>query len=222
MKKIFAISGVALILVVLAVSLFLIRVIVTCRSQYGECSRQVTDKLNSFNGRGLFFAKSGIKKILKSDFAISGYSIQYKIPNILQVELLAKKVVIAFKNDRSKSFALVDVNGKVLSVVSDSVLPVITVTEDIPAEGQNIGATDLFALGLAQGVNQMYQINNFLIADGDLLVELPGQIRVIFPLDGDRDALLGSLRLIYSKIQEDGNLAGYSQIDLRFKNPVLR
>jgi hypothetical protein len=55
-----------------------------------------------------------------------------------------------------------------------------------------------------------------------LLVELPGQIRVIFPLEGDSDILLGGLRLIYSKIKEDGNLAGYSQIDMRYKNPVLR
>jgi hypothetical protein len=68
----------------------------------------------------------------------------------------------------------------------------------------------------------MYQVGQSSIQDGSLLVELPGQIRVIFPLEGDSEILLGSLRLIYSKVREDGNLAGYSQIDLRFTNPVLR
>jgi hypothetical protein len=221
-KKIFLFICAALVFLILIISPFLIRVSVTCKSQYGECPRQITDKLNSFNGKSLFFAKSGIKKVLKSDFSISDYSVQYKIPNNLHVELLVKKAVVAFKNDKSGSFALVDADGKVLSVVSDSVLPVITVTENLPGEGKDIGTRDRFVLGLAQGINQMYQIDSFMITDEGLLVELPGQIRVIFPLDGDKDVLLGSLRLIYSKIQEDGNLAGYSQIDLRYKNPVLR
>jgi hypothetical protein len=68
----------------------------------------------------------------------------------------------------------------------------------------------------------MYQVRDFTVQDDSLLVELPGQIRVIFPLDGDSQILLGSLRLIYSKIQNEGNPEKYSQIDLRFKNPVLR
>jgi hypothetical protein len=221
-KKIFAIAGVTLTIVVLGISQFLIRVNITCKSQYGECSRQILNKLNSFNGKSLFLVKSGVKKMLTADFSISDYSLQYKIPNILHVELLVKKAVVAFKNDKSNSLALVGADGKVLSVATDSVLPVITVIENLPEEGQNIGNVDLFALSLAQGVNQMYQTSNFIITDEGLLVELPGQIGVIFPLGGDKDALLGSLRLIYSKIREDGNLAGYSQIDLRFKNPILR
>ena len=222
MKIIITIVSIVLVSVLLIVSPLLIKVQIDCKSQYGACPQQILDKLNSFNGKSLFSAKGGIKKILKSDFSISGYSLQFKIPNILHAELLIKKAIIAFKDNKSDSLALVDADGKVLSVVTDSVLPVITVAESLQKEGQNIGTANLFALGLAQGVSQMYQINNFMIADGRLLVELPGQIRVIFPLDGDRDILLGSLRLIYSKIQEDGNLAGYSQIDLRFKNPVLR
>ena len=109
-----------------------------------------------------------------------------------------------------------------IAIAGSSALPLIIVTGDLPKIGQNIGAENLFAHDLAQGIFQMYQIRNFAIQNGSLLVELPGQIRVILPLDGDTDILLGSLRLIYSKIQADGNPLGYSQIDLRFKNPVLR
>jgi len=45
--------------------------------------------------------------------------------------------------------------------------------------------------------------------------------RVIFPLEGDTQVLLGSLRLIYSKIQTSGNPEGFRQVDLRFVSPVL-
>ncbi|MCX6704958.1 MAG: hypothetical protein NT162_01315 [Candidatus Woesebacteria bacterium] len=222
MKKIFVIAGVFVVFATVIISPFLIKVRIDCKSQYGECPRQVLDKLYSFNGKSLFLAKRGINKILKSDFSVSEFSLQFKIPDVLHAELLVKKAVIAFKESTSGSLALVDAEGEVLSRAENSVLPVITVAEALAKVGQNIGSANFFALSLAQGVNQMYQINNFVIADGSLLVELPGQIRVLFPLEGDKDTLLGSLRLIYSKIQEDGNLAGYSQIDLRFKNPVLR
>ena len=100
---------------------------------------------------------------------------------------------------------LVDRNGKALSVASGSALPVVAIAENLPKAGQNIGDSDLFALNLALGVSQMYQINESVVQDGSLLVELPGQFRVLFPLEGDTQVLLGSLRLIYSKIQSDGN-----------------
>lgn len=222
MKKIITIISMVLVFGSLVVLPSLIKVKIDCRSQYVECPQQVLEKLNFFNGKSLVFAKNGIRKILKSEFLISDYSIQFKIPNILRVELLAKKAVVAFKDSKSDFFILVDKDGKVLSMAQNSVLPVIILEGDLPNVGENIGSANLFALNLASGVYQMYQVRESYIQDGSLLVELPGQIRVIFPLDGDSEILLGSLRLIYSKVMEDGNLAGYSQIDLRYKNPVLR
>jgi hypothetical protein len=53
-----------------------------------------------------------------------------------------------------------------------------------------------------------------------LVVDMGTGFRVIFPLEGDEQVLLGSLRLIYSKIQTS-NLNNYKQVDLRFANPVL-
>ncbi len=222
MKKIIIIVGIVLVFGVLFISPLLIKVKIDCKSQYGDCPGVIQEKLNTFNGRNLLSAKRGIRKILGSEFLITDYSLQYKIPNILRVELLVKKAVVAFKDNMSGSFVLVDKEGKVLSVAEDTVLPTIAVDGGLPNAGQNISSTYLFALKIATGINQMYQVSASSIVDGSLHVELPGQIRVIFPLDGDNETLLGSLRLIYSKLREDGNLAGYSQIDLRYKNPVLR
>jgi hypothetical protein len=174
------------------------------------------------NFKSLFLAKKNASKILKNDFLVSDFSTQFKIPNILQTQILIKNPVIAFKDTGTGSMILVDRDGKALSVASGSAMPTVTVIENLAKVGQNIGDNDLFVLGLTLGVSQMYQINESTVQDGGLLVDLPGQIRVIFPLEGDSQVLLGSLRLIYSKIQSDGNPDKYSQIDLRFKNPVLR
>lgn len=224
MKKILTIIGVILFFFFLIILPFLIKVKIDCKSQYGDCPQQILDQLSTIEGKNLFYAKRGITKILKTEFLVSDYSLQFKIPNILHAELLVKKPVIAFKDVKSGSLVLVDAEGKVLSLSNgvDSALPVISVDEGLAKVGQNIGNVNLFALKLASGINQMYQVRDFSIQEGNLLVELPGQIRVILPLDGDSQILLGSLRLIYSKIQDEGNIGKYSQVDLRFTNPVLR
>lgn len=222
MKKIFTIVGVILFCGFVAVLPFLVKVKVDCKSQYGDCPQQISDQINLFNGKSLFAARKGISKILKFEFLVSDFSLQYKIPNILHAELLVKKPIAAFGDSTTGSVILVDKDGIALSIASDSALPVVTVTGNLPKIGQYIGDSNFFALNLATGIYQMYQIGDSQVQDNSLLVELPGQIRVIFPLEGDTQILLGSLRLIYSKIQSDGNMSKYSQIDLRFKNPVLR
>ncbi|KKS94978.1 MAG: hypothetical protein UV71_C0015G0008 [Microgenomates group bacterium GW2011_GWC1_43_13] len=222
MKRILITAAIVLPIAALVFSQFFIKVRIDCKSQYGDCPEQISGKLNVFNGKSLFSAKRGVKKALSSELLISDYSLQYKIPNILRVELLVKKASVAFKDGKTGNFILVDKEGVVLSKAQDSALPVITLEEELPDTGQSISQVNLFALDLAVGTYQMYQIRESEVRDGSLLVELPGQIRVIFPLEGDSEILLGSLRLIYSKLREDGNLAGYSQIDLRYRNPVLR
>jgi len=220
--------GVVLVCIFAAILPFLIKVKIDCKSQYGACPDEINAKLSGEAGSGsarqmsLFQAKRNASKILKNDFLVSDFSIQFKIPNILQTQIIVKNPEVAFKNTGNGSMILVDKDGKALSNASDSALPVVTVDDNLPGIGKDISNEDLFALNLTNGVYQMYPIGQSQVQDGSLLVELPGQIRVIFPLGGDAQVLLGSLRLIYSKIQSDGNPNGYSQIDLRFKNPVLR
>jgi hypothetical protein len=220
-KKILGIFSIIFVVSFLFVLPFLIKVKVNCKSQYGTCPQQISDKLTPINGKSLFYAKKTIKNIFKTEFIISDYSLQYKIPDILNIDLLVKKPVITFKYLKSASI-LVDAEGKVLSGATESALPVINIDKELPKEGQNIEGPELFALNLAVGVYQMYQVREFLLQENSLLVELPGQFKVIFPLDGDSRILLGSLRLIYSKVRSEGNPAGVSQVDLRFTNPVLR
>jgi hypothetical protein len=221
-KKVLTIVSIVLFCGFIVVLPFLIKVRIDCKSQYGDCPDEINAKLQMLNVKSLYSARKNASKIFKNDFLVSDFSLQYKIPNILHAELLVKKPVAAFGDSTSGSIILVDKDGIALSTASDSALPVVTVTGNLPKIGQYIEDSNLFALNLATGIYQMYQIGESQVQDDSLLVELPGQIRVIFPLEGDTQVLLGSLRLIYSKIQSDGNLSKYSQIDLRFKNPVLR
>jgi hypothetical protein len=73
-----------------------------------------------------------------------------------------------------------------------------------------------------------YQVREGIIEDESLVIELSQGPRVIFPLEGEKEVLLGSLRLVLSKLNNDAqdskieNVSGASIIDLRFKNPVIK
>ena len=73
-----------------------------------------------------------------------------------------------------------------------------------------------------------YQVQDGEIIDSNLVVEVTGGRSVIFPLQGDKEVLMGSLNLILSRLNsedEKSRIEGAENveiIDLRFKNPVLK
>ena len=223
MKKII-LSAIPLILL-LAFFLpgILVKVKIECRSQYGDCPREVVDRIGGLNGKNMSVARRELKKELKSNFLVSAFTVQFKLPNILRVDLIVKKPVYALKKAESDVLALVDREGTVLAVSNQAFTPVVITKGNLLEAGEKVNEKDLSALELMDGVYKMYQTSTGNIEGDTLLVELPGPIRVIFPLAGtDRNMLLGSLRLIYSNIRDDKGTILYSQIDLRYKNPVLR
>ena len=215
------ISTLVLIVAVLSFQFF-VKVKVDCKSQYGNCSSVVASEINKSQNKSLYLAKTNIKKIIKSNLQISNYSFQYKLPNILVVNLIVKKPSFSIFDIRNNQSALLDSEGNVLSITQDSVLPQVQVAGDLPKVGEKVSNEILFALHLQSGVFDMYQIRIGEIVENRLTVVLPSQIKVIFPLQGDVDILLGSLRLVYAKIESGTQTQKYSEIDLRFKNPVLR
>lgn len=211
-KKILLYLALVLILGSVFLPQFFIKVKVVCKSQYGECPAETISKFQSLNFKSIFQVKNGIKKVLKDDRMISSYSSQYKIPNTLLVNVLVRKPTFAFKDQDTGNIYLVDDGGSILSIEKSTNLPLVI---------QQGSEPNLFALNLIKGVYEMYNVSVGKVVDDSLTVELPGGIKVIFPLEGDSEVLLGSLRLIYTKITSGESII-YYQIDLRFKNPVLR
>lgn len=212
---------IGLLILLCLVSPFFIKVKIECKSQLGECSKEVNGKLQMINAKYLFSAKNQASKILKNDFLVSNYSMQLKLPNILLVNTIIKKPVYSIFDKSQNKYFLVDAFGVFLTSSDNSNLPNLIKDMVNVKSGEKISDNDLFALKLIQGVNQMYQVRGGTIQNDTLVVDIPNGLRVILPLEGDIQILLGSLRLIYTKVTTDNPMI-YSQIDMRFKNPVIR
>lgn len=222
MKKIFPLVVLPLLLLVVFLPKFLIKVQIVCRGQNGNCPQSVLEKAETLSGKSYFTVKKDIRKILDSDILISNYSIQFKLPDVLKVNLSAKEAIFSLKSNLSQKFAMIAEDGVVLDYSDQSSLPSVLIDSELPLLGTKIDGRHKLALELIDGVFKMYQVGYGNLSGDTLLVDLPGEVRVIFPLiDSDRSILLGSLRLVYSNMQKDDGKK-YSQIDLRYENPVLR
>jgi len=221
LRKLFFIIGITIVIGFFLLLPFFVKVKTVCVSQYGACPPQIELGIENKTPASLYSTKNKIKKFLKSQLIVSNYSTQFKLPDILIVNIIIKKPSFVLKNDSNQEI-LIDKDGFVLGTGYNSALPEIDLTGNLKKVGEIIDQDQLFALNLISGVNEMYQVRTGEIQDNTLVVELPSGIKVIFPLNGDSQVLLGSLRLIYSKIQNNNQNVKYSQIDLRFKNPVLK
>jgi hypothetical protein len=220
-KRLRNILIIILIVVIFSLPLF-IKVKADCRSQEGSCPTEINSKLDAVKNKNLFQAKRDTSKIMKASFLVSDFSMQFKLPNTILVNTIIKKPEYSILDKGSGKYYMLDEKGVVLSM--DEKTRYVILIKDAPnlGLGQKVSNEDLFALKLIYGVNQMYQIPSGAVQGESLAVELPQGIRVIFPMkDAEVEVLLGSLRLIYNKITTDYP-GVYSQIDMRYKNPILR
>jgi hypothetical protein len=214
-----------LLMVVLSIFLVprLFKVKTQCASQSGACPNDIALEIREYDNRSLQSAKKGVRDLLKYKFAVSDFSLQYKLPNILKVNLIIKQPAFSLKDTVENKQYLVDEEGVVLAVSSAELLPEVQVGLERSFDvGDVVPDEYLFALNIQRGLDKMFGSKSGRIEDNSLVVELRDQIKVTFPLQGEVDVVLGSLRLIISKIEDGSQTRRFSEIDLRFRDPVLR
>ena len=212
--------GLALLILILILFPFLVlpRLIkinkVICASQYGPCPEEIKTEAEGLTGKTLFEIKKELENKYGTDKKIQEFSFYYQIPQTVKINLVLKKAAFAIKNEGSEVFRLLTKDGEAIAEVNETNLPVLIGTD-----------ANLFALKLLNGLNYAYQIKTGEIKENSFFISLPEGITVIFPLEGDSDLLLGSLKLILSRLNDasvKSKIVKVLTIDLRYKNPIIR
>ena len=197
---------------------------ISCQSQYGPCSNDLNQKLDGYKNKSLREAKKGITRELKNDNTISQFSFQLKFPATLKIDLIEDKALFVLIKANDPNFYLVNKDGTVIKIVAETNLPRVILESTPPNVGEKVSSENLFALKIVYDLWTLYQIKEGAITQNYLTIMHPTGIKVIFPLEGDKDLLIGSLQLILSRLNgatKDSKI-NVSTIDLRFKNPVLK
>jgi hypothetical protein len=205
---------------------------ITCQNQYGSCNSKLNDKLQKISGHSLHSAKISVEDILSKDMLVKDYSLQFKLPADLEVYLLEKKAKYALIGKGDSRVAHVNKDGQTISLSDSTNLPLVVTEQPTPLLGDIVKDDVLFSLEILFDVYSSYKVKKANLTKNSLVIELAQGTKVIFPQEGDRQILLGSLNLILNLLNSsnrntkigdvnDVNIEGKT-VDLRFKNPVIR
>lgn len=191
---------------------------IECSTQFGDCKRE--NQIGNYN-----VIKKQLEKELSQDIQVNSYLIQYKIPSTIKVEINIKSSKNAVYSISSAKFYLISEDGIVLSIADNSNLPTIKVENSELEVGKVIGEKQKFAIEILNHMSFLYSINEGRIEKNNLKFVTNDGINVIFPSEGDVNLLIGSARLIFSRLNDETEgirMNEIREIDLRYKNPVLR
>lgn len=216
---------IAIVLFVLLVPRMLVIKNIICINQYGSCQETLNLKLENLKGKSLEEVKQEVSAIMRQDLFVKEYVLRYEIPDRVVINAISKKAKFVLKNKDRDKLALVDRDGLVLGLEENSSLPRVFISADYAAAGEKVSKRELFALNLVSDLYYFYQVKEGEMFEDRLEIYLNDGVKVIFPLEGDRNVMLGGLKVILSRLNQDGKdsrIKKVSEIDLRFKNPVLK
>ena len=201
---------------------------IECTNQFATCSESIQTDLNVLSGDDLHTVRQRIITYLSKNVKIESYTFHYRFPDTYVVTIIEKTATFSIRNTDYNSIALLSSEGEVLSLVEESALPSLTVNDHVWNIGDRADRDIWSATSLAESLYKLYPNAEYTIRDNSLVVNNLDTYVVYFPLTGERDVLLGSLTLILSRLkldEEEFRIEGdrkVQEIDLRFKNPVLR
>lgn len=227
--KIFKFLSILLIIIFLFSTPVLIQKLIKinsieCFSQYDSCPSEIESQLKTLELKEYRLVKKEVIKILSNNYLLNDFSIQYQIPSKLIVELNLKKPKYAINDSINNIYYLIDTNGVIIGTSDESNLPSISTNINYKV-GEKISLKDKFALEIVEKVAWLYSVKVGYIEKEELKITLKEGVLVRFPLEGDVDVLIGGLRIIFSRLNDESQgirMNDVREIDLRFKNPVLR
>ncbi len=227
-RNLILISAFFLVIILFILINFLIKINkVLCKSDGKECRREITKDLEGLKGKSYFLAKARTKDVFKNNLWVKDFKISFSFPDRLVIDLKEQIPFYSVRIMNDERFFLVSKEGVVLSFVDQTTLPVVDVLDMNLNLGDKIDDRVFFALNLTYLVSKAYRFEKAQLNNNFLLIELKHGPRVIFPLEGDREYLVGALVLVNNQLNKDslnfkiGNKS-LVEIDLRFENPVIR
>lgn len=197
---------------------------VDCESQFGPCSQSIADNLNKFSDKSLTTSLRSSKEYLKKERRVSQFSIRFLLPSTIKVYVVEKKAAAALGKASLDKYLIVDSSGTVLGVDKSTLLPVVNVVDEelIYAEGAVLPENLIFAVNLTEYMYSYYSTKLTTLYKDRVEIRLNDGKLIIFPTIGEQDVLMGALNLILSRLNNESSEIRIGEIDLRYKNPIIR
>ena len=199
---------------------------VECVSQFGECSLAIKEKLEEVKNKPFKTVKETTVKTLEELPFVESFSIMYRFPDTLVINIIEEKVVFAIKKSDENLFTQLNKDGRAIKYASENALPFLEVGGLLPEIGNLVDEKTLFSLKILAEITKSYKVaGQRLLSDG-MSVKIDN-LEIIFPGEGDIEIVLGSFYTVYNQLNNEslGLIIGEAQpvlIDFRYQNPVIK
>jgi|GEM_PF-4208414 len=196
-----------------------------CEGATRECSNEVLEIVEKARGMRYFRAKIFVSKKLEAYDRVISYSVRLRLFNKMILEVVERDAEVALLGVNGK-YSLFDRHGHSVGVSqSDNGLPYAKLLNGEISRSEISAFSEIIYV-----LDQKYSFVSGEIDRGALVFEHSGN-KFIMPLSDDVDLTLGAFYLILSWLNSDpedlrigvtDNLSQRLEIDMRYKNPVIR
>ncbi|MCX7928099.1 MAG: hypothetical protein N2558_00245 [Patescibacteria group bacterium] len=228
----------SLFLFVSSVVIFCIKLLpvkkITCEvvNSSKDCSYYIPEILDHYKNSKFYSFYKNMYLELKKEVIIKDFAIYLDLINFgWIVKIIPRKICCAIAKDQAGPFLIVSQDGYVISRKFENLnLPLIFVETELPEKGALLDEKTMFALSILKDMHFIYGVNFGVLNKDRLVIELDAKKRVLFPLKGEKDLLIGGIMYVLNRLenryvitkQEISFLDSGIEIDMRFTNPVLR
>lgn len=227
MRKVagFLITGLIVIAFIYGVISFQIKAI-DCVSQFTKCNDNISSALINVEKGNIITTRRNIVKVISQNPLIKKYWVQLNLNGkyIVMVEERVPKYCV----ESNAGKYVTDSEGLVIKINDNGNIRCIQSVEDEYKLGDRLSVRDYFNETLLYKIRNIADIGYAYLEQNNLVVEYKGNIKLIFPKEGDADLLAGKAYYTVSQfdnieeyIIEIGNYS-ISEIDFRFNDPVVK
>lgn len=218
-KKIFTIILIIGLVIVISVGYSRLTVKnIQCQSQFGPCDDEIVSALEVYKDKVLLHSYSGLRQELNNHSKVADYSVNFLDPATIQAKVVQRRPQVAVIAEGSGEYHLYSFEGYLLEKATETQLPVVRIKDISVITDDQMK----FVIEMAYTLNQTYNVNSVLIQEGGMEFEMANAPKIIFPVQGDIDVLLGSLTFVLSQLNSQLGDFRMESVDFRFKNPVIR
>lgn len=199
---------------------------IVCETPLGQCNQKLTELLLPAENLNLRDSRIYIDNALNHSTFAQKFIIHFNLPSTLKISLIERNPKYVIQSGVDK-IAEVSKEGMILDYADSVVLPHLNTNLNLPPIGSPVEDKLIFALKIEGALANIYPVIKAYSNEDYLDIDLEGGISVLFPLEGDRDMLLGSFVLIYNELTKRVSgtkidTSSYRVIDLRFTKPILK
>jgi hypothetical protein len=199
---------------------------VICVSQFYACNESLRNKIDSINKGSLIQTRRNLIGLLKDEASVKSFSFQYQLDGKLILHINEREVKYCITNNGSSYYA--DELGKVIKIDNAIGVNCVQNTKSKYKIKDSLNNEDLISEQIYYRLRSLDTVQSGFIEDKKFVIEYRDGIKLIFPLEGQANVLIGRAYYTISqfgKINEyiiGNGFGGITEVDFRYNNPVIR